>query len=65
MKPTFIINFEFRVDFTLVLLLGFGDPRLELATHIVSTAVTLPYRCCPMNIPEDGVNLASGTQSQA
>jgi hypothetical protein len=45
--------------------LGFGDPRLDLATHIVSTAFTLLYRRCPKNIPEDGANWGSGIKSQA
>jgi hypothetical protein len=65
MKPTFIPNFNLPIDFTLVLLLGLGGPRLDLATHSVSTAFTLLYRRGPMNIPEDGANLVSGIKSPA
>jgi hypothetical protein len=43
MKPPFITKFKFRIDLTFVLLLGFGDPRLNLATQMVSTAFTLLY----------------------
>jgi len=65
MKPTFIADFKFRIDFTLVLLLGLGGLRLDLATHIVLTAFTLLYRHRPTNIPEDAANLASGIKSRA
>jgi hypothetical protein len=44
--------------------MGFGGPRLGLLTHIVLTAFTLLYRRHPVNIPEDGANLASGIKSQ-
>src|SRR5579863_7975518 len=30
-KPTFVAIFKFRIDLTLVLLLGFGDPRWVLS----------------------------------
>jgi len=63
-NSTIITDFKFRIDFTSVLPVGFGDPRLDLATHIVSTASIFLYRRCPMNIPEDGANLASGIKSQ-
>ena len=40
-----------------------GDPRLDLATHIISTAFTLLYRYQPANIPKGGVNWVSGIKS--
>jgi hypothetical protein len=64
-KPTFIPNFKFRIDFTSVLFLEFGDPRLDFSTHIGSTPFAVLYRRCPMNISEDDANLAPGIKSPA